>query len=652
MGSHFLSRFQFAHALFQQYLYNGLGAGERRLLHGEIANVLEELYDGQTEEITPQLAHHFAEAGEGEKAIDYLLEAGDRARMLYAQTEAIDYYRRALVFLREQGEPERAARTLMKLGLTYDATFDFRRARQAYDEGFALWQRAGQIQPPVPRLPAPHALRVPWYYVQTLDPAMCWEMASSNVIRQLFSGLVEASPEMGVVPGLARRWEVLKDGREYIFHLRDGVRWSDGAPVTARDFEYAWKRVLDPGTGSPRAERLYDVKGARAFHRGEVSDPELVGVRSLDEHTLLVELEAPTGFFVHMLAQDEYLPVPRHVVEAHGGAWTRLEKIVTNGPFRLEAWQPGESLVLLSNLEYYSHFRGNVERVELSLAEDDRAKDTVEMYEAGDLDILSLFDLSPLEAERARQLHADEYITVPGLSSYCLALDVSRSPFSDPRVRRAFALATDRETLAGVVLMGHCSPATGGFLPPGIPGHSPGIGMPYDPGEARRLLAESGYAGGRGFPTVVPWLYHSPFESACAYLQAQWRENLGIEILWEVMEWTHFIDSLNRELPHMHGIGFHASFPDPACLLRGDRDWLRTGWHSEAYDRLVGDARCCVTQEERIELYRQADTVLVEGASILPLIYERWNLLVKPWVKKYPLSGFRVFWKDVIIEPH
>ncbi|HSR33779.1 MAG TPA: AAA family ATPase, partial [Anaerolineae bacterium] len=276
LGSHFLSRFQFAHALFQQYLYNDLGAGERRLLHGEIAKVLEELYEGQTEEITPQLAHHYAEAGEGEKAIGYLLEAGDRARMLYAQTEAIDYYQRALVFLREQGEPERTARTLMKLGLTYDTAFDFRQARQAYDEGFALWQRAGQIQPPVPRLPAPHALRVPWYYVQTLDPAMCWEMASSNVIRQLFSGLVEVSPEMGVVPGLARRWEVLEDGREYIFHLRDGVRWSDGKPVTASDFEYAWKRVLDPGTGSPRAERLYDVKGARAFHRGEVSDSELV----------------------------------------------------------------------------------------------------------------------------------------------------------------------------------------------------------------------------------------------------------------------------------------------------------------------------------------------------------------------------------------
>ncbi|HSR33778.1 MAG TPA: hypothetical protein VLY63_24695, partial [Anaerolineae bacterium] len=102
----------------------------------------------------------------------------------------------------------------------------------------------------------------------------------------------------------------------------------------------------------------------------------------------------------------------------------------------------------------------------------------------------------------------------------------------------------------------------------------------------------------------------------------------------------------------MHCIGNHATFPDPACLLRGDRDRLPTGWHSAAYDRLVEDARCSVTQEERIELYRQADTVLVEGASILPLIYERWNLLVKPWVRKYPLSGFRVFWKDVIIEPH
>ncbi len=187
--------------------------------------------------------------------------------------------------------------------------------------------------------------------------------------------------------------------------------------MTAGDFEYAWKRVLDPAIGSPNASLLYDVKGARAFHQGDAPDPDRVGVWALDEVTLVVELEGPAAYFPHPLACIATRPVPRHVVEAHGQDWTEAGNIVTNGPFRLEAWQPGQSIALARNPEYHGRSTGNVERVELSLLPDPSAH---------------------------------------------------------------------LERLADVILGGYYFPATGGFVPPGMPGYSAGIGLPYDRRSGRK----------------------------------------------------------------------------------------------------------------------------------------------------------------------
>jgi oligopeptide transport system substrate-binding protein len=376
-----------------------------------------------------------------------------------------------------------------------------------------------------------------------------------------------------------------------------------------------------------------------------------VGVRALDELTLVVELEGPTGYFPHLLAHHATYPVPRHVVEAHGEAWTEPGNIVTNGPFRLEAWQRGESMVLVRNPEYRGRFRGNVQRVELFFLADPSAQ--LEPYEADRLDVLNLVGLPPSETDRARRQHAGEYVSGPELSTTYVGFDVSRPPFDDPRVRRAFVLATDRETLADVVLSGYLFPATDGFIPPGMPGHSAGIALPYDPGQARQILAEAGYPGGRGFPVVD--LLTRGVESESEYLQAQWRENLGVEITWEAMEYEMFLDRLRREPPCLFRAGWSADYPDPDNFLRvGVNDARRyTKWQNEAYDRLVEKARRVMNQRERMKLYRQADRILVEEAAIMPLSHGQLNLLVKPWVKKFPMSPMKVwFWKDVIIEPH
>jgi ABC-type oligopeptide transport system substrate-binding subunit len=648
-----LSPYQFAHTLFQQYLYNDLSAGERRLLHREVAEVLEELYEGNTEEIAVQLARHFELAGIDDKAIEYLLQVGDRARGLYAHREAIDHYQRALALLEERGECDRAARTLMKLGLTYQNAFDFQAARQAYDEGFLLWEQAAKTESPDRPLPAPHGLRVALVEPPTLDPGLAYDVGSHVAIDQLFSGLVELSPEMGVTPDVARSWEMLDEGRKYIFHLWDDVRWSDGVQVTAGDFEYAWKRVLDPATPSQVGSVLYDIKEARAYHKGHVSDPDLIGVQAVDESTLVVELEGPTSYFPHLLTFSPTFPVPRHVVETHGEAWTEEGNLVTNGPFRLLAWERGESMLLERNPTYHRRMKGNLQQVELWFRATEPAG-WLQLYEDNRLEVL-FFELLPLtDWERARQRHAGEYVSVPSLETYYVGFGVRRPPFDDLRVRRAFALATDRESLAHVTLRGYAFPATGGYVPPGMPGHSPGIGLPYDPEQARLLLADAGYPGGQGFPELEVFTAGTPLEvSTVENLQTQWLHNLGVEITLKHLNWGEMLDRLSREDPHMWSMGWGADYPDPDNFLRVGQ-WRPTGgWRNELYDRLIEGARRGTDQGERIGMYQQAELILVQEAPILPLYHFRSHLLVKPWVRRYPTSPMKLwFFKDVIIEPH
>jgi ABC-type oligopeptide transport system substrate-binding subunit/tetratricopeptide (TPR) repeat protein len=644
----------FKHAVLRDVTYRSLLRRLRRTYHRLVADWLIELAGERVGEYTGLIADHLELADRSLEAIEYLMQAGDRARALYAHQEAIGAYQRALALLKQQEDHERAARTMMKLGLTYHTAFQFRQARHAYEEGFALWQRAGEMERAAPLLPAPHALRLPVFEPVSLDPGLASDLTSAVAIRQLFSGLVELSPASDILPDVARSWEVLEGGRQYVFRLRDDVRWSDGAPVTAHDFEYAWKRVLNPATESRNASLLYVVRGAKAYHQGHVDRPDGVGVRALDDVTLVVELEAATGYFLHLLAHLAACPVPRHVLQARGAGWSALPDIVTNGPFTLAAWDRGASIVLESNPAFHGRFSGNLQRVEFSVSPGQLGR-VLEMYDDNRLDVCP-FDLLPQAAwDLARQRHAEEYVSVPSLNTYYLGFCSSRRPFNDRRVRQAFALATDRETLADVALKGYFFPATGGLVPRGIPGHSPGIGLPYDPEGARHLLAEAGYPGGGGFPVLEAL---APAERPIAaaiipYLKAQWLEELGVEITWSQAAWGRYLDRLEREPPHMWAVGWIADYPDPDSFLRASRWRARTRWQSEAFDGLVEGARRLMEQGERMRMYQEADRVLVEESPLLPLLYGRSQLLVKPWVRKLPLSPIGpVACKDVIIGPH
>ena len=521
--------FTFSHDKIREVAYGSLSQLRRKLLHRRVAETLEKRYRGREAVIAGRLAYHFEQAGDQEKALAYHLEAGHAAKAQYAHEAAIEHYQKAVALLKAQQDFEHAAQISMQLGLVQHQVFDFQGAQQAYEEAFALRQQIGDVLPSTSP-PASYTLRTTAEgEPDTLDPTLCADTTSGIIIGQLFSGLVTETPGMELVPDVAQRWEILADGRKYIFHLRSDVTWSDGAPVTATDFEYAWKRVLNPTFGSVEANMLYDVKGASAFHQGLVSNPDSVGVSTLDKHTLTVELERPASYFLSLLAVPITLPVPQHVVEVHGEAWTDVENIVTNGPFTLEAWQKGEVMNLRRNRAYHGLFRGNVERVEVFFSGDDLTTELA-WYEAGRLDVAR----RPSLKREAKEQRSGEHIIHPTLRTYALDFDKSRPPFDDPRVRRAFVLASNRPGLFDTFSEIYGVPATGGLCPPGMPGHSADIGLPYDPIQARQLLAEAGYPAGRNFPEIN-WLMNEFLEPLAGYLQEQWQTNLGIPEIKKVV---------------------------------------------------------------------------------------------------------------------
>ena len=638
--------FTFVHTLIASTLVDSLRALPRRQLHRRAASAIQKQHPDDFE----ALAYHYMQAGEEINAVKYLLLAADRARVLHTHQEAINGYQLALSIMKESGDLEQAARTYMKLGLTYNNAFDFNTARQAYEDGFILWQQACSIEPLTPPPPAPHAFRIAAFKPETLDFRIVLDTPSVLLAYQLFCGLVEIGPEMDVVPGIAHSWEVLENGCKYIFHLRDDVHWSDGVPVTANDFEYSWKRILDPSRGWSAAEYLLDIKNARAYFHGEITDPDLVGFYALDENTLVVELERPTSYFPYSLTVIDTSPFPKHVVESHGDSWADLDNIVTNGPFSMANWKRDEFIVLKRNPDYHGHFPGNVQQVEFFFNTRQSSKG-LQMYAENNLDMSC--DLSPGEVIHARQRYAGEYLTGPWLATDFVGFDVSRQPFNDWRVRRAFALATDKGMLADVALRGYAFPATGGLVPPGMPGHSHGIGLPYDPEGARHLLAEAGFPGGRGFPEIVCLARDDPgHDLLCKFLQTQWHEVLGIETAWELIEWGRFSEKNILDKVHIWMVGWIADYPDPDNFLRV-LWWKDPAWQHEKYWSLVENARRVMDQEERMKMYQQADKILVEEVPLLPLIYERFHMLVKPWVKRLPTSPLRNwFWKDIILEDH
>lgn len=651
-GSGSMSRdYAFTHHKIQEVIYSDIPHRRRCHYHAQIGSILERAGSQHLYEHAGELAFHFFQSRQlskeyNEKAIHYLLQAGDQARMMYAQKEASGYYNQALELLEKQGDFERTARVKMKLGVTYHNAFEYEQAHQAFEDGFRLWQKVSQFDHPA-LLPAPHPLRTNWPPITSIDPAFGMDFAGA-ITWQLFSGLVAFSLDLEIIPDAAQKWQMYSGGREYVFELRKDLQWSDGRPFTAHDFEFSGKRMLAPETQSPLANLLYDIKGAHSYHLGELADPDLVGLRAVDAATLYVELEKPASYFLQLL--PNFLAVPRHCIESFGEKWTDAEQIVTNGAFRMESWKKNASIQLAKYPRYHGRYTGNIQRVELNLQPDPDAN--LERYALDELDVLDLRIYPMAVYEKVVRQFIGEYFSFPSASLSFIGFNVRKPPFQDERLRLAFALAIDKEVLSGVIQRGSVFPATGGLIPPGLPGHSPGIGLPYDPLRAKDLITQAGYSLGHGFPKVEALTPLKQGDPVNEFLAAQWGEILGVKVGWRtVSPGLHLV--LEKTPPDIFLSYWYADYPDPDNFL-GTNQFLRwTGWQDEVYLRLLEETRRTADQSNRMRVFEQADRLVVEKAAIVPISYHRQHYLLKPWVKRYPTSVLYFwFWKDVVIEAH
>ena len=323
IGGRYLTRYSFTHTLIQHYLYSQLSAGERRLLHAQVAEALEDLLQENWHSHAAALAWQYQQAGLPEKALNYWLWQGDQARATYAHAEAERAYSQAIEVLREQGQLELAGRTALKLALVYTADFQPQKAQNSYEQAFAWWDPArGSAMAGADALPEV-TLRLALEQPSTLDPGLIDDDASTFMAAQLFEGLVRVGQEQTVLPALAQRWELLDGGKRYRFHLRQDAAWNDGRPLTAADFVYAFTRNLHPDTDSSSAHLLFVLKNARAFAAGELPDEAELGVSAADDYTLELILERPVAYLPHLMAHTVAFPLPRWAIETNGEQWTR-----------------------------------------------------------------------------------------------------------------------------------------------------------------------------------------------------------------------------------------------------------------------------------------------------------------------------------------
>lgn len=481
-------------------------------------------------------------------------------------------------------------------------------------------------------------------------PTLDWSLATDNVsitvIENIMEGLTRYSPDLQPLPAIARRWEVSQDGLTYRFYLRQDVRWTDGRPVTAGDFEYAWKRLLDPKTAAEYAYFLYDVINAYEYNTGRLKDPEGVGVKAEGPWILEVRLRKPIVYFPSITTFMVTFPQRKDLIEQYGDRWTDPEHLVTNGPFRLKEWRHEYKVVLEANSHYFEG-RPRLDRVQMFVVNEPTTALT--LYETDSLDMVRL----PPEAIPFYQ-SSPEYQRIPLLRGYYYGFNVEKRPVNDVRIRKALGMSIDREELPRILKGGEIPSSS--WIPPGMFAHNQNIGLTFNPETARRLMSEAGYPGGRGFPPITVVYDTSPINNLIAEnLQAQWKKNLNIEVQLDNQEWKVFLERLKTDTPALFRLGWGADYPDPdnfMNLFTTQSGNNNTHWGNARYDDLIARAASELDPVKRKQMYDEAQRILTEQeVAIIPLFVAAQNVLIKPYVKGLALNAMEILYlKDVRLE--
>lgn len=464
-----------------------------------------------------------------------------------------------------------------------------------------------------------------------LDPATASLPDEFFIIRALGEGLLVPNPVGGEpLPAAAERYEVSPDGLTYTFHLRRNAQWSNGEPVTARDFVAAFERVLTPDTAAPKAHLFHGVRNAAEYARRTLRDFDQVGIHAPDTHILVVDLVAPNRNFPLCVASGPWIPTNPRSVAKHARRWTDPANHVGNGPFTLAEWRPQQRIVVKRNPRY--HGAGDVGLQEIHFVRVDSPDTEDRAYRAGQIDVTMAVPQSKLDSY-ARERPAELQRTALAETRF-LSFNTQRPPLSDPRVRRALALAIDRDRIVTFVLKGGQLPATRFLSPALLDGTritgKPGAQHGFDPGEARRLLAAAGFPEGRGFPSLelAGWVQNPVLET----IQQMWRQELGVDIRIRIQEAkVHLaaVKSGNYDLAFVTNL---LDLRDAAAALSdftSDAPNNFPHWHSIEFDRLIRTAH--VDGGAIVD----AESLILKDAPITPIYFNVQNWLKAPRVRSW-----------------
>ncbi len=466
---------------------------------------------------------------------------------------------------------------------------------------------------------------------ETIDPALNSAVDGGNMLLHSFECLLAVDQDGKLIPGQAETWETSEDGLTWTFHLRDGLKWSDGTDLTANDFVYSWKRVCDPMVAAPYAETVLGM--VAGYEDAITGDLDALQVVAQDDKTLVVTLNAPCSFFGSLAAFATLSPVQQATIDANGDAWaTSAETYISNGPFYVSEWVPSSYIMMSKNPNYWNADAIKLDGIKFNLIEDSNA--AYSAYQTGE--VLFIKDV-PTEEIPTLSGNPDFYVD-PIIGTYYLSVNCNKEPFNDPAVRKALSLAIDREYVAGTLMQGTYSAASN-FMGPGwidtdgtqFMDNANG-GAPYidtanyeaNLAEAKQILADAGYPDGEGLPSITYSTNDAGYHKVVAeYLQQAWGE-LGVDLNVDIVEWASFTPMRRNGDYDASRNGWVGDYSDPSNMLdllystNGNND----GKFSNAdYDAAMELSRTTLDAAERSEALHKAEDILMEETACIPVAY-------------------------------
>ena len=473
---------------------------------------------------------------------------------------------------------------------------------------------------------------------EALDPHIVTGVTEHYVLLSLLEGLVTRNPAtLAIEPGVASSWTLSEDGLRYTFQLDANARWSNGDQVTANDFLFAFERILSPALGAPYAYMLHSMRGAKAFNSGEFKDFSKVGASASDPLTLVIELNSPTPYFLGLLTHYTWWPVHPPTVLKHGSMtdrisdWTKPQHFVGNGPFALKSWRLNAGIEVTKNQHYRDARNVRLNGIHFLPIEGDAEE---RAFRAGHIHLSSTIPTHRIEwyqTHAANNMRFDTY-----LGTYYYAVNTEHGPLADARVRKALAYAINREALTEHILGAGQKPAHH-FTPPDTGGYSATARFPYDPQQARQLLAEAGFPKGVGFPKFE-LLYNTSesHRSIALAIQQMWKRELGIEITLYNQEWKVYLASRKAKDFDIVRAAWIGDYDDANTFLElatGGSGNNHSGWSQPQYDALIAQAAVEPDPAVRFEYFQQAEAILLDEMPFIPIYFYVRSLLINESVQ-------------------